>query len=49
MLSRVMTSWIEEFGTSVFANALETTAEMALKDSVDSLPPGKVSQYGNST
>ena len=39
MLSRVMTSWIEEFGTSVVAKALDMTVEIALKDSVDSLPP----------
>ena len=39
MLSRVITSWIEEFGTSVVAKALDMTVEIALNDSVDSLPP----------
>ena len=39
MLSRVMTSWMEELGTLVDFKAFEITFEIALKDSVDSLPP----------
>ena len=43
MLSRVMTSWMEAFGTSVFDKELEITVEIALNVSVDSLPPGTMS------
>lgn len=39
MLSRVITSWMEELGTWVDFKAFEITVEIALKDSVDSLPP----------
>jgi hypothetical protein len=39
MTSRVVTSWIAEFGTSVLVKAVEITLEMATKDSVDSFPP----------
>lgn len=39
MLSRVMTSWIEDFGTSVDPRALDIAVDIALNDPVDSLPP----------
>ena len=39
MTSRVVTSWIAEFGTSVFARAAEMALDIATKDSVDSFPP----------
>lgn len=37
--SRVVTSWIALFGTEVRESAADITVEMAMKDSVDSLPP----------
>lgn len=39
MTSRVVTSWMAELGTLVVERAEEMTCEMAMKDSVDSLPP----------
>ena len=39
MASRVVTSWMAVFGTWVFSNAAEMTFEIAMNDSVDSLPP----------
>lgn len=36
---RETTSWIEALGTSVEARASDTTVEMVLNVSVDSLPP----------
>lgn len=39
MASRVVTSWMAPLGTSVLSRAEEMTLEMAMKDSVDSLPP----------
>lgn len=39
MTSRVVTSWIAEFGTSVVARAADMALEIAMKDSVDSFPP----------
>lgn len=39
MTSRVVTSCTAPLGTFVFDSALEITSEMALNDSVDSLPP----------
>lgn len=44
MTSRVVKSWIEGLGTAVPVKASEITVEMAMKDSVDSLPPSG-SQY----
>lgn len=40
--SRVVTSWMESLGTSVFSNAAEMVDAMALKDSVDSFPPLRI-------
>ncbi|KAI7287990.1 hypothetical protein KC345_g308 [Hortaea werneckii] len=40
--SRVVTSWIESLGTSDLSSAWEMTVEIALKDSVDSLPPLRI-------
>jgi hypothetical protein len=40
MTSRVVTSWMAVFGTAVDSKALEMTVDMAMNDSVDSLPPG---------
>ena len=37
--SRVVRSWMEAFGTLVVLIACWTMVEMALNDSVDSLPP----------
>ena len=48
MTSRVVRSWIEAFGTAVSVKASEMTVDMAMKDSVDSLPPSE-SQHGVST
>ncbi len=39
MTSLAVTSWIEEFGTSVLVRALDIVTEMALNESVVSLPP----------
>lgn len=39
MTSLVVRSWMAALGTDVLARALEITVEMAMKDSVDSLPP----------
>lgn len=39
MTSRVVRSCIEAFGTAVSVKASEMTVEMAMKESVDSLPP----------
>ncbi len=39
MTSRVVRSWIDAFGTAVFVKAVAMTVEIALNDSVDSLPP----------
>lgn len=39
MTSRVVTSWMAVFGTSVDSKAAEMTLEIATKDSVDSFPP----------
>lgn len=41
MASRVVTSWMAVFGTSVDSRALEMTFEMAMNDSVDSFPPAR--------
>ena len=40
--SLVVTSWMESFGTSVVDRAFEMIVEMALNDSVDSLPPLRI-------
>lgn len=40
MTSRVVTSWIEFRGTVVEERAREMVRAMAVKESVDSLPPG---------
>ena len=42
MTSRVIKSCIDPFGTLVDARACEMTVEMAMKDSVDSLPPAEI-------
>ncbi len=42
MTSRVVRSWMEAFGTEVLVRALDITVEIAMKDSVDSLPPIKM-------
>jgi hypothetical protein len=39
MTSLVVTSWMAVFGTSVDSRAAEMTLEIAINDSVDSLPP----------
>lgn len=46
--SRVVRSWIEALETAVEANASAITLEIAINDSVDSLPPasGQVTNLG---
>jgi hypothetical protein len=43
-----VTSWIAVFGTSVDSNADEMTFEIAMNDSVDSLPPKVLLTTSNS-
>lgn len=47
MTSRVVTSWIAVFGTSVDSRAAEMTFEIATNDSVDSFPPRALSVRGS--
>ena len=40
MTSRVVRSWMEAFGTEVGVKAVEIVVAIAMKELVDSLPPG---------